>query len=241
LCPSRTHHFACTACDDRDICVQPVWPRPTLSTLVWRNDPRVCLARFNEDGNLLVYAVRGVSPLATAAHWVSVHRPLSAAELANASLCAQEYTVVTNLAPDATVSYVLPDRCEGRHLEWDGEAGCACVGGYETVDTGLYGLRCLPCLNGTMRPRRSPGGCIPCLASSFQQAPYLGMTACTCMTGYQPDPVTDACVPVDANTRAPAWYTYVEERQNNLLLYVGVGASAAALGFAVLLALLIAA
>ena len=236
-CPARTHHFACVACDDRDVCMQPVWPRPTLSALVWASDPRACLAGYNDDGNQLVYSVRGVSPLAAAAQWVSVHRALTDAELANASACAGGAAPAA-LVPPAAVSYVLPDRCEGRHLEWDGATGCTCVGGYETVDTGLYGLRCLPCLNGTMRPRLAPGGCIPCLASALQEAPYLGMTACACIAGYEPDAVTGACVSVDARTRAPAWFATASDA-NFLLLYVGVGASAAALGFAALLGVLL--
>ena len=233
MCPERTHHFACVPCDDRDICIQPVWPRPSLAAMQWAADPRACLPAGDDD-NVVVYSTRGVSMLPEQAAWIAVLQPLSADALANVSACvgAPPLSVAT-----AAVSYVQPDRCEGRHLEWDGATGCACVAGYESVDTALYGLRCLPCLNGTMRPSQSPGGCIPCLASAFQEAPYLGMTACACVRGYVADGVTGACVPVGSQTRAPDFV--VTATDTNVLMYAGVGASAAALGFAALLGLLV--
>ena len=238
VCPSRTHHFACTPCDGRDVCATPVWPRPTLSAMLWPANPLVCLTQVLGDdaSNLVVYSARGVSPLRLDQPWISAHPPLTPSALANVSVCMGEEGNGSSFAT-AAVSYILPDRCQGRHLEWDGATGCACTGGYETVDTGIYGLRCLPCLNGTMRPSQSPGGCIPCLASAFQEAPYLGMTACACVRGYVADGVTGACVPVGSQTRAPDFV--VTATDTNVLMYAGVGASAAALGFAALLGLLV--
>lgn len=69
---------------------------------------------------------------------------------------------------------------------------------------GLLDTHCFPCLNGTVRERRSAfKTCTPC-TEPYTHAPFLGMSACICIDGYSL--VTDACVPTSLDSFYPWWH-----------------------------------
>jgi hypothetical protein len=137
--------------------------------------------------------------------------------------------------------------CGGRHWEWNGDRvaeGCVCVGGYEEVDTVLYGRHCIPCPNGTFRPRYAPGGCTPCQSELFEAGAYLGQSECACRQGYARDPQTWSCQPVmmvgaaydEAQGGRPRRIAPLLAAHLPTVLLACIGASAAAFMFSLVLA-----
>ena len=107
--------------------------------------------------------------------------------------------------------------CGGVHWRWTSDGLCGCVPGYEETSFVVGGgttTQCLPCLNGTARPDGAPA-CLPC-AGPFEHAPYLGMTACACLPGYErvvvdgTNGTAPSCEPIPGYAAlygAPTWYT----------------------------------
>jgi hypothetical protein len=132
--------------------------------------------------------------------------------------------------------------CGGRHWEWNGDSnaeGCVCVGGYEEVNTVLYGRHCIPCPNGTYRARYDPGECTPCRAELFEVGTYLGMSECACLRGYARDKRTWSCQPEPGGGRdigaGPSQIGALLTAHFTAVLLVGIGAGAAALMFSAVL------
>ena len=175
--------------------------------------------------------------------WVAVAAEGAAAEggdlASNLSACLTapgrfpylDRVEVIDTNPAAVVRQALS--CGGRHWEWDDAAAdCACVAGYELLVSDLDGAaHCMPCRNGTVRAKGLPGGCVPCLADAFQEAPYMGMAACACRAGYAADPVTGACSAAAAafGGGAPGWYAPASA-EDTIALWAGVSGGAALFG-----------
>ena len=87
-------------------------------------------------------------------------------------------------------------------------------------------------MNGTFRApyMTMSGGCVACPRELFVHAPFLGMTACVCMPGYDADRTTGACLAIPTNDPryAPSWAA----PSLTTLVLVGAGVGAAALSFA---------
>ena len=90
----------------------------------------------------------------------------------------------------------------------------------------------MPCLNGTVRPDGTEL-CVPC-PSALEHAPYLGMTECECIPGYERDPSSLECTPI-AGLDAPGWYTTLVSSSSELLFLLAAGAGVAAFVFAFVL------
>jgi hypothetical protein len=78
-------------------------------------------------------------------------------------------------------------------------------------------------------------GCVACPRELLVHAPFLGMTACVCLPGYDADPTTGAClaIPEGDPRRAPPWLARLPTTMT--LVLIGAGMGAGALGFACVL------
>jgi hypothetical protein len=119
----------------------------------------------------------------------------------------------------------------GSYAEWNGDyenPQHTCIAGYEVhiylvfiicrvcicdhdgqeLSITALGLdtHCFPCLNGTVRARRSESKrCVPCTEANAH-APYLGMAACSCIHGYSRSLDTQACEADADSLFAPWWF-----------------------------------
>jgi hypothetical protein len=178
--------------------------------------------KTGDDDDLLIWDWAVVLPVNAIARAKACMASSFSALNVNSSSTMGEKSVVLSLGVSSS--------CGGRHVEWT-DAGCACVAGYEAVDMGgLGGVRCLPCLNGTFRAPYTMGRCVACPRDLFVHAPFLGMTTCVCMPGYDADRTTGAClaIPADDPRYAPPW----SATSLMSLVLVGAGVGAAALSFA---------
>ena len=262
LCPPRTYGLACLPCDDSMECgAYPI--RLSLVTLAidaWGPIASgsvldACLLGF-ADATTLVYPVLGISTAslqtavqqsasALAWSWIVV-LPAGAAGNLTACLAPQFAALDARvLFAPRDVRIVQAQSCGGAHWEWNGDVhaqACTCVAGYQQMQTVLFGVQCVPCLNGTARARRSPGGCLPCAADANEHAPFLGMSACACVPGFERGGDAGLCVPLSTSSSssssssdAPGWYTQFFSAPTALVL-TSLGAGTAALVFSVVLA-----
>ena len=136
--------------------------------------------------------------------WVFVSEPAQqekgAWDTAQACLVAHGFASVSVAdlgQPRVAVGIKRAILCAGVAQEWNGldgsMSGCSCAAGHELVVTASWGAQCFPCLNGTVRARRSPvAACIACDGRLNEVAPSMGMEACVCASGYARH--TGACV-----------------------------------------------
>jgi hypothetical protein len=179
--------------------------------------------------------------------WIVLIRDTSPLTVAvGVQTCAEarfEELTVDVLAKAVQRQIRVASSCGGRHWEWNGDPkgeGCGCIGGYEEVNTVAYGRHCIPCPNGTYRPRYSEAGCVPCSAELFEEGAYLGMSECACVRGYARDSRTRFCQPENlgvsllssSNQRIGVFLS----THATLLLLLSIGSGAAALMFAAVLA-----
>ena len=238
-CPTRTYGVGCAPCDAHMDCSSINLTTVAAMRLVVTGemDGEARLANC-VGGNAVRYSMLGISLTNGSASpsgegllwdWVVV---LPAYAQSDALTCiASSFTsmMATAMAEDALLPLGVAGSCGGRHFEWT-SAGCTCVAGYEAVDLGgIGGVQCLPCLNGTFKAPGMTGGCVACPPELFVHAPFLGMTACVCFSGYDSDSVTGACVAIQADDprNAPPWLVSM-----TTLLFMSAGAGAMAMGFA---------
>ena len=112
----------------------------------------------------------------------------------------------------------------GPEWEWSGQESNprTCIAGYEAVSTDTWGIKCFPCLNGTVRARLASGGCVPCQGVN-EHAPYLGMSACVCIQGYQLSSTTGQCEYMMSGS-IPWWYPELSNQAVviSLALFIGL-------------------
>ena len=138
---------------------------------------------------------------------------------------------------------------------------CSCIGGYEEqiLVQERLGTNCVPCLNGTIRPRwsESPTCLALCLVSNNESAPWLGMSSCDCIAGYERDNTSGLCL-LPGDSSPPTWYSelimaksslnnaetgggsddniwIISESSSSLLVILGAILGASALAFATFL------
>lgn len=186
-CPPRTYGLACTPCADNMDCSVPLPQRVPLSTLVvdvWgplatRALLETCVQGSGESGFLLYStfgttarsiqrATSAISSSSSSAaflpwSWLVVLEagdPGAAAQTLYDCLAPQTLVdAIVPLSPTPTMVLVIKPRLCGLRREWDGDPLlqlCVCVAGYHEADTPV-GVECVPCPNGTVRARRSPG------------------------------------------------------------------------------------
>jgi hypothetical protein len=184
-----------------------------------------CMAQAIGRDMFLIYSILGVSLSQSALvstilasdlliwDWVFVFRDPTPEAYENVSSClgmhgfeVETFRVLG--APTEGKDLRVSVSCGGRNWEWSGltSSPCTCVGGYEPRMTSTWGIKCFPCLQDTVRSRRSTGGCVSCEGEN-EHAPYLGMKECVCVEGYKRFTTTGACV--DARESAPSWYADV--------------------------------
>ena len=129
---------------------------------------------------------------------------------ANVKQCMQLFSFVfttasnegTAVANTATFAVINEEIACGVHMEADlSGGGCACVAGFESVQSSGGGSTCVPCAIDTVRAAGSSGACVACADPTTQHAPNLGMTACICMPGFQLSVDLLRCIP-DADPNA---------------------------------------
>jgi hypothetical protein len=214
LCPPRTHGLRCLPCDDAVECATSAPPVNAIALRIQGVGPvdgellvSACLRSIDDDYLLYPsFLSTAVAEEATTTQrqllrwsWVALLLNFVDATVASPHLaaCAGPSFVQLDsslMASTRTLRLTQASSCGGRHWEWSGSllasSQCTCVAGYEEVDLATfaghsYGTQCLPCLNGTVRPRRAQGGCTAsCLLAHNQEAPFLGMAACVCIRGY---------------------------------------------------------
>lgn len=223
FCPSRTYGINCLPCDDSMDCSLPVSePKMLAAIAVYALGPTWASDLLGECVSpLLIYTVprkHGNAILSDSGglliwSWVLVmttgrqHQQDINLQVYNLSQCLSQYgfsNVQLQLLgqPRLAVEEKQAISCGGRHWEWNGldggASGCTCVGGFELVSTSSLGKQCFPCMNGTVRARRSPSAsCTEC-TGDFEIAPSMGMEACACISGYQKQITgssSSACVP----------------------------------------------
>jgi hypothetical protein len=223
LCPARTYGLRCLPCDDHVECATSAAPANAIAVRIEGIGPvdgeaivEACLLRqVGTPAAYLLYPSFLSSSFLWAAQqqllswsWVAlvvgaVDASAVSAALARCAGPAFVQLASSLMATTRTLRLTQATSCGGRHWEWSGSqlasSQCACVAGYEEVDVTTlaghsYGTQCLPCLNGTVRARRAPGGCTPCLLAHNEEAPFLGMAACVCVRGYVRDPLRGVCV-----------------------------------------------
>ncbi len=107
---------------------------------------------------------------------------------------------MTVIAGPQTAAFMMYNAPCNINEEWPGETGllqkCTCIAGYTTKRSSRTGNDvCVPCLNGTIRPRRSPiTSCIPCMDNN-SHAPWLAMSHCICKSGFYFDFEKQNCQP----------------------------------------------
>jgi len=217
ICPSRTYGLLCEPCDDSMDCSVPINPIPFFMAVrlggwggVWGVEAaNACLQSAFGRSQFILYSTQGASSAgflvdvsqstnSLAWSWVAVVPVLTAMMshiwTDNITACMSDsfvhfYFVV--LDPSRPLLLKQGASCRGRHWEWNGldggASGCTCVAGYEEVPATAWGTQCFPCLNGTVRPRRSKNGCEPCEEGAGNSlaflAPFLGMSSCICPEG----------------------------------------------------------
>jgi len=180
-----------------------------------------CMLEIYSSGNFLIYSIIGIDvlffqkkKLSTADdlawNWVLVLRDPTPETYSNISHCLtrhsffiEEISVMGD--PVEGNNLKISQSCGGRNWEWGGPSlpTCVCVGGYEALMTVDWKIQCFPCLNGSVRARRTAGGCVPCYGPN-EHAPYLGMRECVCKPGFKRSSTTGLCI--NAMESAPAWY-----------------------------------
>jgi len=224
ICPSRTHGLLCEPCDDSMDC-STMDSSSTFMTVamggwggVWGMDAaNECLGKSKQGfllytspatNNVIEHDLQSANSLAW--NWIAVV-PTSPSAPNHIFTWKNNITACMNsllinfyfiiLEQPRPVALRRWTSCGGRHWEWNGldsgASGCTCVAGYEEVPATAWGTQCFPCLNGTVRPRRSKGGCVPCgkivnsdtiinnkdVGAFLLLAPFLGMSACICPDG----------------------------------------------------------
>ena len=114
--------------------------------------------------------------------------------------------------------------CGGYYWEWNGlesQSDCTCIEGYEKLKTSKFSSsQCFPCMNGTVRPRRSIYGCTAC-TGIYEHAPFLGMKKCTCIDGYVRSTLTELCE--DRREIEPSWYPELSSPNIVIIIAFGIG------------------
>jgi hypothetical protein len=114
--------------------------------------------------------------------------------------------------------------CGGYYWEWNGmetQSDCTCIEGYEKLKTLKFASsQCFPCMNGTVRPRRSIYGCTAC-TGAYEHAPFLGMKRCVCIDGYVRSTLTGLCE--DRRESEPSWYPELSSPKIVIIIVLGVG------------------
>jgi hypothetical protein len=181
-----------------------------------------CISIVMDIDNFLIYSIYGAdassllvssqpAPDILGWNWVFVFRDPASDAYENISACLGVHGF--NVELFRSVGIPVPgsflrfsSSCGIRNWEWSGleESPCTCVAGYEARMTITWGIQCFPCIQGTVRRRRSTGGCVPCTGSN-EHAPYLGMKECVCVEGFARQSEGGQCV--DVRTYAPSWYS----------------------------------
>ncbi len=268
VCPPRTHGLRCAPCDNAMECTR-FMPAAVTSVAIRGWGPvgggaimDACFAWALGDADLFqMYSVLGASRSAeveAAARqqqsasllewsWIVLVRDFNTDNaLAAVEECAWGQFVGLRLealtTPPVLRSIRKASSCGGRHWEWNGDRaaeGCVCVGGYEEIDTVLYGRHCIPCPNGTFRPRYDPGGCTRCRSELYEAGAYLGQSECACRQGYARDPRTWSCQPVvlvgATDDEAPRRIAPLLAAHLHAVMLACIGASAAAFMFSLVL------
>lgn len=206
VCPARTHGLTCLPCADDEACDQniqvpvaaymlngwgPVW--------AWELLQQQCLllTRMGEELPFLVYSVLGVTsmrawigvtPDMLEWNWVLVVQNPPAGLEADVTECMERHGFIVSkmelMGTESNSKIHQREKLSSR-WEWDGQSGITCVGGYELLVTEKYGRVCFPCLNGSVRPRRSALPYCEFCDAPNTHAPYLGMTQCECVPGFE--------------------------------------------------------
>ena len=228
-CPPRTHGLTCEPCSDTEDCTlsesqvvmelsikgwAPSWGEETL---------RGCL----QPHTFVIYSVFGMTEINSMAamstpdqllwYWYVLVQPSSSSVVqnllvGNISDCLTRVAfpnieIIVHSTKTRPVPTAQPYE---RRYEWDGNMdtpGETCIAGYEELAIQSFNLQlhCFPCLNGTKRPRRDPDRrCTPC---TFGHAPYLGMTECVCLAGYNLAVDGNSCEPTVMVRIVPWWYS----------------------------------
>ena len=180
-----------------------------------------CISQVVDLDNFLIYSIFGAdasslllsqsAPDILTWNWVFVFRDPPSDAYENISACLGVHGF--NIDMFQSLGFSVPgsflrfsSSCGISNWEWSGleESPCTCVAGYEARMTITWGIQCFPCLQGTVRQRRSTGGCVPCVGSN-EHAPYLGMKECVCVGGFARHTEGGQCV--DVRTEAPSWYS----------------------------------
>jgi hypothetical protein len=207
-------------------------PVPTLTAVnvrgsgpIWGEEIAIsCISQAMDTDNFLIYSIFGAdasslllsssqsAPDILAWNWVFVFRDATSDLHDNVSACLGEHGF--NIGMFQSIGFPVPgsflrfsSSCGISNWEWSGleESPCTCVAGYEARMTMTWGIQCFPCLQGTVRQRRSTGGCVPCVGSN-EHAPYLGMKECVCVEGFERQSHGGGqCV--DVRAYAPSWYS----------------------------------
>lgn len=208
ICPARTHGPLCLPCTDQELCLvmkpQPQWQAIRLigegpSTL------RIHLCAINQP----IYSIptTGIikqDPKNYSWGWIivtladdSFTKTIQSCIEAQGLVLLEPVTVIAGPQTAAFMMYNAPCNI---NEEWPGETGllqkCTCIAGYTTKRSSRTGNDvCVPCLNGTIRPRRSPiTSCIPCMDNN-SHAPWLAMSHCICKSGFYFDFEKQNCQP----------------------------------------------
>jgi hypothetical protein len=213
LCPPRTHGLLCTPCTDDELCVNMA-TRPQLIAL------RVvgwAPATFNlaqctttTTTTAAAYSLPAAAtptrpgPNVTSA-WLFVMVSDSWAQAAFVE-CLQASGLQLGMeppapfgAPQTPLTFRTTSAC-GLNAEWAGDAAgttCTCIAGYFSRRSPRTGFDvCVPCPNGTIRPRRSPllTSCTPC-PDNRSHAPWRAMSRCVCPQDAYFDLDAQRCLP----------------------------------------------
>ena len=222
ICATRTFGLMCSPCQDNQLCQlmpsQPTWV--ALQLLGWGS---LGSAFFLQDKCLspaaaaTIYTIPGPSLPATGDlyswGWIIVLSPFPN-YMQNITECmkptlqfAQPLSVYTAERPAFGVQAAEP--CD-MNSEWSGTCsaeGCVCIAGYVfTKDAQTGNQVCVPCRNGSIRARRTPEECTPCLINN-SYAPWMGMSYCICMQGFYSDPISGDCLPIGQGFFLSEWLT----------------------------------
>jgi len=220
VCPPRTYGLTCTPCSDAELCIAMDAP-PELQAVRLLGWGPATLRISPCATNLPVYAITASSSssgeaandnntsmltMATAWAWLLVMRSETSLQeglvacLRTQGFKLQGLTTIASLTQPRGLRTNV--QCDP-NSEWPGTAEedtpkpCTCIAGYTRKRSLRTGTSlCVPCLNGTIRARRSPiETCVPC-PGNHSHAPWLAMSHCVCQEGFYWDLDLEDCAPI---------------------------------------------
>jgi hypothetical protein len=201
VCLPRTHGFLCSPCTDSELCslmpTQPQWQ--ALRVMGWGTSPSGLSQCFPQPA--IFYSIPGPQPATGRAQpWGFLIvlptglGPAQATECVGGVFLLSEPISVFS-GPKLARGIMYNQSCP-MNSEWSRGQDCACIGGYSSVRVGTFDI-CIPCPNGTIRPRYTENKCVPCPENSSAFAPWAGMSHCVCTEGtYYYDPDASKCRPI---------------------------------------------